>query len=339
MISRLDLIDLPAGEGRADVPCAVLLPEKDPAQALPLCLLLHGGMSGREMLVRLREDIAGLWSAKALPPMVVATARTGHSSCYLDHPDGSSLWETFIGTRLREQLAMRYQLTGDVGLLGVSMGGFGALKIAFANPEAFKGVAAVEPMIEPALHSADVRPRNLFYAFGEDLPPGLFGPDREAALFERENAANRAIRNAERIRAARLPIYLEVGDNDALHFQDGAEFLHRVQWDLDLSHDYRLFAGADHIGPSLLPRLKAAFLWLGERLTTAPKTTLGEAERTWSQWLEKGGVGTQPEVALDPGSQTALDVFRWQVAEPKARAEQEDPTTSRRFGRLPATEL
>jgi S-formylglutathione hydrolase FrmB len=42
------------------------------------------------------------------------------------------------------------------------MGGYGALKIAFAQPEAFKGLAAVEPMLEPALRAADVRPRNRF---------------------------------------------------------------------------------------------------------------------------------------------------------------------------------
>ena len=205
MTSRLDLIDLPGGPDRADVPCAVLLPETDPAKALPLCLLLHGGMSGRDMLVRLQEVIAELWSENRLPRMVVATASTGPSSCYLDHPDGSTTWETFIGTHLREELSTRYPLTTDVLLLGLSMGGYGALKIAFANPEGFKAVAAMEPMIEPALRSEDVHPRNRFYAYGSDLPGVLLGPDRGPALFARDNPANRAIRNADRILAAGLP--------------------------------------------------------------------------------------------------------------------------------------
>ena len=159
MASRLDLMDLPIDPGGADVPCAVLRPEDASSPALPLCLLLHGGLSSRDLLVRLREPITTWWEEGSLPPMVIATATTGPSSCYLDHPDGSTAWETVVGTRLPKELAKRYALTGDVVLLGLSMGGYGALKIAFAQPEAFKGVAAVEPMLEPALRSSEVPPR------------------------------------------------------------------------------------------------------------------------------------------------------------------------------------
>ena len=215
--------------------------------------------------------------------------------------------------------------------------GYGALKIAFARSEAFKGVAAVESMLEPALHAADVRPRNRFYVWGEDLPAALLGPDRDPALSERDNPANRALRNADQIRAGGLPIYLECGDDDSLLFQDGAEFLHRLLWDLDLPHEYRLTAGADHVEPSLLPRLRAAFLWLGERLAPAQAVVQGEAERAWSQWLEQGGVGPEPSLPLDSASRTMQDLFRWQMATPRARAAKEDPTTSRRSGRLPPT--
>jgi S-formylglutathione hydrolase len=269
--------------------------------------------------------------------MVVVTASTGPSSCYLDHPDGSTAWETFVGTRLKEEMAKRYNLDGRVVIMGVSMGGYGALKIAFAQPEAFKGVAAVEPMLEPALHAEDVRPRNRFYVWGEDLPAALLGPDRDPALFERDNPANRVLRNADRIQAAGLPIYLECGDDDSLLFQDGAEFLHRLLWDLDLSHEYRLSAGADHVGPSLLPRLRAAFLWLGERLVLPQPGIKGEVECAWSRWLEHGCVGPEPSLPLDPATKTMQDLFRWQMAAPRARAGKQDPTTSRRFGWLPPT--
>jgi S-formylglutathione hydrolase len=338
MGSRLDLMDLPAGPGRPQVPCAVVQPEAQIGTPLPLCLLLHGGMSGRDMLVRLQAPITSWWEAGLLPPMLVATASTGPSSCYLDHPDGSSAWETFVGTRLREELAARYPLTKDTVILGPSMGGYGALKIAFARPEAFRGVAALEPMLEPALRAADVRPRNRFYVADNDKPAILLGPNRDPALFERDNPANRAIRNAERIRAANLLIYLECGDDDALLFQDGAEFLHRVLWELDLPHEYRLTAGADHVGPSLLPRIRDAFLWLGERLVPAPTEPPGEAERAWALWLEQGGTGPQPSMPLDPGTRTMQALLRRGVAAARAKAAQADPTTHRRFGRLPPPE-
>ena len=339
MASRLDLIDLPAGPGRPDVPCAVLLPEAQARAALPLCLLLHGGMSSRDMLVRLREPITTWWVDGSLPPMVVVTPTTGQSSCYLDHPDGSTIWETFVGTLLKEEMAKRYDLTGAVVILGVSMGGYGALKIAFAHPDVFKGIAAIEPMLEPALRAADVRPRNRFYAYGESEPSILLGPDRDPDLFERDNPANRAIRNAEQIRSTGLPIYLECGNDDALLFQDGAEFLHRVLWNLDLPHEFRLSADADHVGPSLLRRLRDAFLWLGERLLPPRVEPPGVAERAWARWLAQGGVGPQPSMPLDPGSRTMQELFRQQVAGSRARAAEADPTIYRRFGVLPGTEL
>jgi len=36
-----------------------------------------------------------------------------------------------------------------------------------------------------------------------------------------------------------------------------------VLWDLDISHEYRLTRGADHVGPTMIPRMRAAYVWLG----------------------------------------------------------------------------
>src|SRR5271156_5002358 len=44
-----------------------------------------------------------------------------------------------------------------------------------------------------------------------------------------------------------------------LNAHDGAEFLHRVLWELDLSHEYHLVRSADHGGLTMRPRLRAMF--------------------------------------------------------------------------------
>jgi hypothetical protein len=49
--------------------------------------------------------------------------------------------------------------------------------------------------------------------------------------------------------------YLEAGDRDFLNAHDGTEFLHRILWDLDLSHEYCLVRNAEHGGPAMRPRL------------------------------------------------------------------------------------
>jgi hypothetical protein len=73
---------------------------------------------------------------------------------------------------------------------------------------------------------------------------GLIGPTRDASLWESNIPANRARRNAQHLRDFGLAINLEAGDRDFLNAHDGTEFLHRVLWDLDLSHEYRLAHGA-----------------------------------------------------------------------------------------------
>ena len=92
---------------------------------------------------------------------------------------------------------------------------------------------------------SDVGPRNrLHHSAGG--PPQLIGPSRDPSLWEANNPANRARANADQIRDSGLAIYLEAADRDFLNAHDGAEFLHNVLWDLDLSHEYHLVRGADH---------------------------------------------------------------------------------------------
>src|SRR5262249_51403534 len=129
-----------------------------------------------------------------------------------------------------------------------------ALKIAFAYPEKFAAVAAMTPVIEPGLGDREIGARNKLH-HGSGGPERLIGPGRDDILFMANNPANRAIANGDRIRRDDLAIYLEAGDDDFINVHDGSEFLHRVLWDLDISHEYRLIRGADHVGPTLLGRM------------------------------------------------------------------------------------
>ena len=107
------------------------------------------------------------------------------------------------------------------------MGGYGALKLAFARPELFGAVATVHPLLEPAFRETDVGPRNrLHHSSGG--PPQLVGANRDPAVVEANNPANRARDNFARIRDSGLAIYIEAGDNDFINAHDGVEFLHRV---------------------------------------------------------------------------------------------------------------
>ena len=75
-------------------------------------------------------------------------------------------------------------------------------------------------------------------------------------------------------------------------------------WDLDLSHD-RLIRGGDHGGPTLVPRMRDAFVWTGAAL------------------------------AGPPVRDAFLRTIRAQLAPIREQAAATDPTTNRRFGVLP----
>ena len=301
MTSHIDLSDLTTTHVPGPVPSAAITPPGyDGSAPVPLCLLLMGGGGSRQSLVDCQSLFDQWWSEGSLAPMVFATPSAG-MSYYHEVPAGDR-WESFILEDFIPHLRATYNV-GVTAITGMSMGGYGALKIAFAHPEQFAAVVAMNPMIEPGLHDAEIGARNRIHHVSGG-PARLIGPGRDPELFAANNPATRAIANASRIRESGLPIYLDAGDNDFVNAHDGTEFLHRVLWNLDISHDYRLVRGADHGGATFRPRMRAAYAWLTAALQS-------------------------------PTEQPAWSAIRAQIEPLRDQAAASDPTTRRRFGVLP----
>ncbi|WP_051800205.1 alpha/beta hydrolase-fold protein [Catenuloplanes japonicus] len=259
-----------------------------PEEAEDLIVLLHGAFSSADRLVQLRPMIEGMWADGTLPPCVLACASTPTvGGFYIGE------WETLVAKTLPEEIGRRFGTT-RVSLLGASMGGYGALKIAFADPARWTAVAATSP----ALLNDTPGPRNTISVLA------ALRDTMTAAGWERESALHRLRRHADEIRAARLPIMLRCGDRDAFALHDGTERLHRELWDLDIAHDYHLVRDADHAGPEAADSTRAALTFLAASMR-AP--------------------------ADDPEDVTAL---RAMIAPDRAEAARRDPDTGRRYARL-----
>jgi S-formylglutathione hydrolase len=310
----------------APVPYAVLAPDTE--EPLPLCILLLGGGGTRDSMLDLQPLFDAWWAEGAVPPMIVATPTSG-LDYYMEDPAGPIRWDSFLAADFVPHLRSEFKTGGSTVIAGISGGGYGALKLAFTRPDLFAAVAAMQPMLEPGLLESDVGPRNrLHHSAGG--PPRLIGPARDPEFWESNNPANRARANAQQLRDLGLAIYLEAGDRDFLNAHDGTEFLHRVLWDLDLSHEYHLVRGADHGGPTMRPRLRAMFAWFGSLWNPAPLDAA--AEETAAVWLQSGMQGKPPA-----GATTTNAFIRFLRAgfEPvRAKAAQSDPTTNRTFGRF-----
>ena len=319
------------------VPYALITPPGyQESEPLPLCLMLMGGGGSRQNLVDCQPLFDTWWSEQSIPPMVVATPSPG-MSYYLEDSLGGVRWDSFLAEELVPHLRSTCNVSSNrcsTAVTGISIGGYGALKTAFAQPDGFGIVAAMQPMIEPGFSDSDVGARNRLHHMAGG-PSELVGPDRNPALMASNHPANRARANADRIRAASQAIYIDAGDQDFLNAHDGAEFLHRVLWDLDISHEYHLVRGADHGGPSMRPRMRAMYMWVGSVLS-ASRSAAGDptvAEQAVNQWIEGGMVGKPPAAA--PASKEFLQILRAQFQPLRDRAAAADPTTRRRYGILP----
>jgi len=243
----------------------VLLPDGyDPAgPALPLLLALHGGDGDNGFLSKQQPILEKLWAAGTMPKMVVATP-DAERSFYMDRKDGSQKWETLILFAFVDHLRERYKVSRErsgLFLFGISMGGLGGLRMAFKHPERVGAVVALEPGADPALKWADVKPRNRFWR-SDALMESVFGKPVDEAYWQANNPANLAIANAVGIRDSGLSVYIDAADEDMFHLQEAAEFLHRILYDHQIPHEYRLIRGADHLGPSLLPRIQDGLTFL-----------------------------------------------------------------------------
>jgi S-formylglutathione hydrolase len=238
-------------------------------------LLLHGGGYMGFLKNNIRPLIRDIWKKELLFDMILVTPHCDRSF-YMDYRDGSQKWETFILKEFMPHLLENYRVYRDpkkIFLGGISMGGMGTLRIGFKYPDKFGVLLAFEPGIEPAIEWKDVKKRDKFYR-SKEVMETIFGSPFDENYWRINNPSYLAIKNTEKIRESDIKIYLEVGTEDMLGLYRGAEYIHRILYDNQINHEFRMVYGADHIGPSLKERFTNGFLFLN-RVITNPKPDQG----------------------------------------------------------------
>ena len=202
---------------------------------------------------------------------MVAVPQSGRSF-WLDHADGSELWETFLTTDLPAAArdAMPVGAASPTALLGLSMGGLGVLRLAFRHPGDYVAVAALEPAVESALAWDEVDHDDLDAVRSLDLYESFHGSPVDPDHFAANHPPAQIVAGADTLRAADLAIYLECGDEDVLGLYEAAELMHRLLYDRGIRHEYHLVRGADHVGATLPRRFAEAVAFLGRALRPPP---------------------------------------------------------------------
>src|SRR5690349_9226412 len=139
VLSQLSSLNLPDAVEYA----LVTPPNYNDSAPLPLCIILMGGGGSRQSLIDCRPLFEAWWADGSLVPMIFATP-SGGMSYYVEDPATDLRWESFLLQDFIPHLRSTYRVAATA-ITGISMGGYGALKIAFAHPEQFAAVAAMNP--------------------------------------------------------------------------------------------------------------------------------------------------------------------------------------------------
>ncbi len=329
--------EVPSQSLQTQVPVSLLRPRTNRTAALPLLISLDGGIGDRESLIKRQSNYANLFATGVLPPMFVVSFSGGANQFY------QGAWADWVITELPAWAAQQLQALVEpqhLLLTGISAGGYGALTIAFQHPHRFRAVAAMEPTILPFTDWPAQHSRANWWMLEGSARATWGEPFPESFL--RYHPPNLALTNATQIANSKLEIYLEVGDQDMLLLQDGAEFLHRTLWDLDIAHEYHLVRWADHGGASIESRLHEAHEFLAGALQGGkiePRDLpLRPSEQAFVDYVSSGA--PQRGDAMPPGASQGeapdreLSVMAQLWASLRTQVLVNDPEMQRRFGRL-----
>ncbi len=223
--------------------CILLPPSYDAEKArrYPVLYFLHGLGDDEQMFLHsggfnLVED---LWEQHQLGEFLIATPAAG-SSFYINSRDGARRYEDFFVQEFLPTIEKRYRTRAGRafrGVGGISMGGYGALHLAFRHPELFGSVSAQSAaLIEKLPHITAAGPR---LSARTQVLGDVFGSPPDPQFWDRNNPLVLG-RKAE---LAGLRIYFDCGSEDDYGFDDGAEALDKVLASRRIPHEFHLYPG------------------------------------------------------------------------------------------------
>jgi len=172
-------------------------------------------------------------------------APEGRNSFYINSADHSVRYSDFFLEEFLPHIERKYRVEpGPAGraISGISMGGYGALRFAFAYPRLFSAVSAQSAaLMTESPHELDAASRSGAPLAG--VLAAVFGSPIDVAHWNDNSPFVLARKNASALR--RLAIYFNCGQNDNYGFEQGAALLHEELQREDIKHQYHPYPG-DH---------------------------------------------------------------------------------------------
>ena len=224
--------------------CAFLPPsfDQDKARHYPVLYYLHGlGDSEQSLLNSGGWDLVSELRSQGKVGEFIILAPSGGHTFFIDSQNGKVRYEDFFLKEFMPQMEKKYRADGvraHRGITGVSMGGYGALRLAFKYPNDFAAVSAEMPALIPAL------PKDMSTAPGSpgSVLGNVFGSPFDRAFFDRNNVFYFA-RTDSAASLKQMKIYFNVGTNDDYGFAQGAQALDQLLKSRAIPHEFHLYSG------------------------------------------------------------------------------------------------
>jgi S-formylglutathione hydrolase FrmB len=172
-------------------------------------------------------------------------APEGKRSFYINSADGTVRYNDFLLQEFIPQIESKYRARpGRAGraISGISMGGYGALRFAFAHPELFSAVSAQSAaLITESPQTLDSAARTGAPLAG--VLGAVFGKPINVPHWNDNSPFVLAKRNAAALR--KMAIYFNCGQDDNYGFEKGAAAIHEKLQKEGINHEYHSYAG-DH---------------------------------------------------------------------------------------------
>jgi S-formylglutathione hydrolase FrmB len=241
---RVECNSVPSKILARGVPYCVVLPpsfDADKTRHFPILYFLHGLGDNEQFFIH-----SGAWNLVEdmrdkgeLGDFLIATPEA-RSSFYINARDGKNRYEDFLVQEFFPYIEKHYRVAPDRAnraISGISMGGYGALHLAFRHPQLFSSVSA---------HSAALINKLPTFLAGAtpDSPRsrvlgGVFGNPPDSSFWEQ----NSPIAMARTVNLADLKIYFDCGDEDDFGFDSGARALDKVLTERRIAHQFHIYPG------------------------------------------------------------------------------------------------
>ncbi|HKD85747.1 MAG TPA: alpha/beta hydrolase-fold protein [Terriglobales bacterium] len=225
--------------------CAFLPPsfDQDKTRRYPVLYFFHGLGDNEQSLLNSGgwDIVSDLRSKGKIGDFVILAPGAGHTF-YVNSEDGKVRYEDFLTKEFMPEMEKKYRAEGtraSRGVTGVSMGGYGALRLAFKHPDDFAAVSAQMPALITDLPKdmAESSPDSPGAALAQ-----VYGAPFNRSYFDRNNVFYFA-RSDSAAALKRMKIYFDVGNNDDYGFEQGAQQLDRLLKSRDIPHEFHIYPG------------------------------------------------------------------------------------------------